>query len=72
MSFGKEVILTQDVTPNEPWDMLEANFFECIRRSMRAIEDGKRNVDSRGNKETRQSKKKLRREKRREDSRKSS
>ena len=70
MSFGNVLTLNEDVEPNEPWDELEANFFSCIRRSMRAIENGKRHVDSRGNQEAGNTKEVVRGKKRRKDSRK--
>lgn len=62
--------LDQDVEPNEPWDELEANFFKCIRKAMRAVEDGKRDVDSRSNKEAGSTKEVFRGKKRRKDTRK--
>ena len=68
MSFGSEIILTEDVEPNEPWLEWDARFFDSIRFALRSIEDGKRKLDSERNKETGESKEIFRGKKRRKDS----
>ncbi len=69
--FGHEIEIDEDVVPNENWDELEKNFFNAIRKALKDIKDGKRDVDRGSDQKAGRSTKKSRREKRRENPRKS-
>lgn len=62
--FGTEWMIEEEFEPVEPWTSFESRWFETIREAMRKVEDGKRQLDSRSNKEARSPKKRVRREKR--------
>lgn len=50
--YGTDWMIEEEFEPIEPWTEFEAEWFESIRSAMKEVENGKRNVDSRSNQET--------------------
>jgi len=62
--FGTEWMIEEEFEPIEPWTSFEAKWFESIREAMKKVEDGKKQLDSGGDKKAWKSKKRARREER--------